>query len=46
MTGLVVAPQGNPYLRANEEAIASQAEALGQRLAKKLLALGADKILA
>ena len=45
MTGVVVSPPGDPYLRENEEGPASQAEAIGQRLAQKLIALGADAIL-
>jgi hydroxymethylbilane synthase len=45
MRGLVAAPDGQKVLRDSENGPASEAEAIGARLARKLLAAGADKLL-
>jgi len=45
MSGLVVGVSGDPYLNAADEGPRSEAEALGQRIAKTLLARGAERIL-
>ena len=45
LTGLVVSPSGNPYLKASQDGPAKDAEKIGSQLAKLLLDRGADRIL-
>jgi hydroxymethylbilane synthase len=45
LSGLVVAPSGDPYLQAEETGEINNAAIVGQKLAMKLLSRGADRIL-